>query len=357
MRKWILKIHLWVGLASAVFLFVMGLSGAIIAFENDYDHWFSPSLWYVTPQPQRVPQQTLVDEVQQKFAPAKVETILLQDSRADLAQVYFLSNDVEVHVNPYNGAILGTRDHDARVNAVVGIIHQLHIRLVHIRIGATDVGKILVEIAGVEMLLMIPTGIWLWWRKKQFKIDRKSSWKRINWNLHSAVGIYTVLFFTIATFTGFFISFEKPLYWITNSGPLERVPAPRSTQPTGSSQTADLDAVLRASDEALPNAVSVMIGFPRGPKGAYVIQKRVPQDRSNFPHSSVYVDQFSGKVLKVEDFNKISAGYRVVRINRSIHTGDYWGLPSRIVLSLSSALLAVMAATGVIIWWKKLAGS
>jgi uncharacterized iron-regulated membrane protein len=61
--------------------------------------------------------------------------------------------------------------------------------------------------------------------------------------------------------------------------------------------------------------------------------------------------------LKVEDFNQISAGYRAVRINRSIHTGDYWGLPSRIVLSLSSALLAVMAITGVIIWWKKLAGS
>ncbi len=41
MRKWILKIHLWIGLVSAAFLIVMGLSGAIIAFENDYDHWFS----------------------------------------------------------------------------------------------------------------------------------------------------------------------------------------------------------------------------------------------------------------------------------------------------------------------------
>ncbi len=357
MRKWILKIHLWVGLASAAFLIVMGLSGAVIAFENDYDHWFSPSLWYVTPQPQRIPQQALADFVQQKFAPAKVEAISLQDSRDDLAQVYFLSNELEVHVNPYDGAILGTRDHESRTNIIVNVIHQLHLRLVHIRIGSTDIGKILVEIAGVEMLLMIPTGIWLWWKKKQFEIGWKSSGLRINWNLHSVVGIYTVLFFTLATITGFFISFEKPLYWITKSGPLERVPVPRSTQPPGAPQFVDLDAILRASDEALPNAVSVMIGFPRGPKGVYVIQKRVPQDKSNFPHSSVYVDQFSGKVLKVEDFNKISAGYRAVRINRSIHTGDYWGLPSRIVLSLSSALLAVMAVTGIIIWWKKLAGS
>jgi len=356
-RKWILKIHLWIGLASAAFLIVMGLSGAIIAFENDYDHWFSPSLWYVTPQPQRVSQQALADTVQQKFAPAKVVAIYLQDSRYDLAQVYFLSNDLEVHVNPYDGAILGTRDHGPRINEVVNVIHQLHIRLVHIRIGSTDIGKILVEIAGVEMLLTIPTGIWLWWKKKQYKINWKSSWWRINWDLHSAVGIYSVLFLTLATVTGFFISFENPLYWITKSGPLERVQAPRSVQPNGTSHTVDLDAVLRASDEALPNAVPVAVGFPRGPKGVWVIQKRVPEDQSRSVHSTVYVDQFSGKVLKVEDFNQISAGYRAVRINRSIHTGDYWGLPSRIVLSASSALLAVMAVTGVIIWWKKLAGS
>jgi uncharacterized iron-regulated membrane protein len=356
-RNWILKIHLWVGLASAAFLIVMGLSGAIIAFENDYDHWFSPSIWYVTPQTQRVPQQALADMVRQKFAPAKIDVIFLQDSRNDLAQVYFLSNDLEVHVNPYDGAILGTRDHDPRINVVVNVIHQLHIRLVHIRIGSTDVGKILVEIAGVEMLLMIPTGIWLWWKKKQFSIGWKSSWMRINWNLHSVVGIYTVLFLTVATVTGFFISFEKPLYWITKAGPLERVQAPRSAQPDSPSKSVDLDAVLRASDKALPNAVSVAIGFPRGPKGVYVVQKRVPQDQSRSVHSSVYVDQFSGKVLKVEDFNKISAGYRAVRINRSIHTGDFWGLPSRIVLSVSSALLALMAITGVIIWWKKLAGT
>ena len=44
MAKWILKIPLWVGLVSAVFVVVMGLSGAIIAFENDYDHWLHPSL-------------------------------------------------------------------------------------------------------------------------------------------------------------------------------------------------------------------------------------------------------------------------------------------------------------------------
>jgi uncharacterized iron-regulated membrane protein len=45
----------------------------------------------------------------------------------------------------------------------------------------------------------------------------------------------------------------------------------------------------------------------------------------------------------------------VIRFKRSIHTGDIWGLPSHIVMSVSSLLLVVMAVTGIVIWWKKLA--
>ncbi len=355
MRKWILRIHLWLGLTAALFLIVLGLSGAIIAFEGDYDHWFNTRLWYVTPQAQRLSQQSLFEMVQQRFAPARVEAIQMQDGRADLAQDYFLTPTLEVFVNPYNGAILGTRDQDPLLLKVIGTIHQLHIRLVHIRIGNTDVGKWLVEIAGLEMLVLIPTGLILWWRKKQWSINWKASWKRINWDLHNIIGIYVGIVLLLATVTGFFISFEQPIYWITHSGHLERTPQPRSTPIGSESPRPDLDSVLQASDEALPNATTVAVVLPARPTSPYVFEKRVPQDASLTVHSAVYIDQYTGKVLKVEDFNKISAGYRAVRINRSLHTGDYWGLPGHIILSLSSFLLSITAITGIVIWWKKLA--
>lgn len=355
MRKWILTIHLWIGLMAAAFLIVLGLSGAVIAFENDYDHWFNPGLWYVTPQPQRASQQSLLEMVQKLAAPARVAAIEMQDGRDDLAQAYDLSDDRTIFVNPYTSAILGIRDHDPWYFKIVNIIHQLHLRLVHVRIGATDIGKILVEIAGIEMLVLIPTGIILWWKKKQFSITRKASWKRINWDLHSFIGIYSCIFLLLATVTGFFISFEQPLYWATHSSPPKRLPQPRSTPVDGSPQPLDLDSVLLTSDAALPDATTVAVGLPLGPRSTYDIEKRVPQDTSRSVHSSVFIDQYSGKVVYVQDFNKISPGYRAVRINRSYHTGDFWGFPSRLVLSVSSLLLSIMAITGFIIWWKKLA--
>jgi len=82
---------------------------------------------------------------------------------------------------------------------------------------------------------------------------------------------------------------------------------------------------------------------------------RVPEETSEAVHSSVYIDQYSGTVLRTDNFKTQSLGYRVIRFNRSIHTGDVLGLPTHILMSLSSVLLVVMVITGFLIWWKKLA--
>ena len=82
---------------------------------------------------------------------------------------------------------------------------------------------------------------------------------------------------------------------------------------------------------------------------------RAPEETSGIAHSTVTVDQYSGNVLQVHDFMTDSLGFRWIRFNRSIHTGDIWGLPGHIVVSLSSVLLVIMVATGVVIWWKKMA--
>ena len=81
---------------------------------------------------------------------------------------------------------------------------------------------------------------------------------------------------------------------------------------------------------------------------------RVPENAVE-AQSSVIIDQYSGKVLQVGNLKTDSLGYWAIRLNRSIHTGDVWGLPGRLLTSLSSLLLVVMVVTGFVIWWKKLA--
>jgi len=46
-RRILLKVHLWFGLAAAIVLAILGLTGSILAFQNDIDHWLHPELFYI----------------------------------------------------------------------------------------------------------------------------------------------------------------------------------------------------------------------------------------------------------------------------------------------------------------------
>jgi uncharacterized iron-regulated membrane protein len=43
----------------------------------------------------------------------------------------------------------------------------------------------------------------------------------------------------------------------------------------------------------------------------------------------------------------------MVIVNRAIHTGDIFGIPTKFLMSLASLMAAVQVITGVIMWWKR----
>ena len=357
-----LKLHLWLGLASAIFLIILGVTGAIIAFEAEVDHWAHPSLWYVKPTGQMLPEAQLIQAVEQKFAPGKVRVVTLPRS-SNLAQVMTVASkpagladvrsNLQVFVNPYDGTILGSRTGPSKVQQVFGVIHQFHLR-----IAMGDFGKLVVSIAGVIMVFEVIFGVVLWFKLKRATIKlRGGSWFRVCFDAHNAIGIYASLILLLISFTGVLIGFDfvEPLIFkMTHSEPyLQRRPA-QSEQAAGGSQIT-VDQAIAAARQALPDATVSTIQPPATPKGAFYIGMRVPEETSEAVHSSVAVDQFSGKVLRVQNFMTESFGYRVIRYNRSLHTGDVFGFWGHVIMSLTSIVLVIMVVTGVVIWWKKLA--
>src|SRR5438270_778863 len=81
-----LKLHLWLGLASAAFLIILGATGTVIAFESYVDRWVHPSLWYVNVSGPPLPEAQLIQGVEQRFAPATVKSLTIA-RRTNLAQV------------------------------------------------------------------------------------------------------------------------------------------------------------------------------------------------------------------------------------------------------------------------------
>src|ERR1700683_308556 len=127
-RKAVLQIHLYLGLFGAISLIILGLTGSVMAFEGDIDHWLAPRLWYVTARANPLPEGELIGKVERQFAPARAGAVQFSQQR-NLAQMMQLSSGPVVFVNPYDGSILGERRGPTKMERTLGYIHQFHLRL------------------------------------------------------------------------------------------------------------------------------------------------------------------------------------------------------------------------------------
>ncbi|MDQ1470660.1 MAG: hypothetical protein QOJ99_2140 [Bryobacterales bacterium] len=358
-RSIVLKVHLFLGLVGAVFLLILGLTGSIIAFETDIPHWLNPNLFSVKPGPRTVPEQELVRLTEAQFAPARVNAVQFL-RHPDLARVMQLPGGVRVFVNPYTGAILGSVIGPFTSERTLGYIHQIHLRLVPDPRATPQLaapGKTFVSFAGLILCLLVPTWLFLFWRTRRTTVKWSASWFRISFDLHHVIGIYAALFLLTAAFTGIIIGFEfaeNTIYARMHSERPGR-PAVVESRPASNPTPITIDQAIAISRAAMPDPTLAGYSLPHKPKDVFAVMLRVPEETSDFVHSSVAVDQFSGRVLQVQDFRTDSPGFFWVRYNRSIHTGDILGTPTHILLSVSSLLLVVMVCTGPIIWWRKLA--
>ena len=96
---------------------------------------------------------------------------------------------------------------------------------------------------------------------------------------------------------------------------------------------------MEIARNAIPGTFPFQINVP-GPKGAYQIRSRFPEDLTPGGRSRVIVDQYSGAVLFAEGSRTAPAGARIVIANRAIHTGDIFGIPSKFLMSLASLMAA-----------------
>src|SRR5690349_5036864 len=77
LRAALLKVHLWVGMAAALFLFALGLSGALLTFENTIDSALNSNAWYVKPQGTPLKLTQITQAIGQAFPQSTVEELVL----------------------------------------------------------------------------------------------------------------------------------------------------------------------------------------------------------------------------------------------------------------------------------------
>ena len=350
MRRLLFNLHLYAALIAGAFIFVLGLTGSIMAFEQEIDHVLHWRLSYVKPQGRVLSVGEIGTAIENAFPGEPIGAYELSTApnisyRAEL-------NRGVVSIDPYTGKVRGVRRRADLVDQTLNYIHQIHLRLAIRR--PFDPGKKIMSYAGVVMLFLLLSGVYLWWPYQRVTIQWER-WSMRTWlDIHNAVGIFSFVFLLVLATTGVVIGFEEqttPLFYrLTGSKPSNE-PDVQILAPPGA-KAITLDQALEIARAALPGAAPFEINVPQT-KEPYYVRLRFSEDRTPGGRSRVTVDPYTGKVLFAESSRTAPAGRRMVNANRAIHTGDIFGIPSKTILSLASLMAVAQLVSGLAMWWKR----
>ena len=353
LRKLLLTTHLCIGLMAAPFLAVVGLTGAILVFEDPLDQALNARLLRATAPGPVLPLAELDRRLETAHPGYRAAGVTFPGTDGIAYAVDLAAADgrpdLNLFVDPHDARVLGSV---AEQRTLLGKVHQAHTRLLAGQTGRTIVGW-----TGVLLVLLSLSGLVLWWPGKILWVHRTGTRRRIVFELHNMLGGLCWLFLLGFGLTGMVIHWNGPaLQWASRLGGTA-LPGPfPDTAPgcTGAAGAAPLplDRIVDAAVAAMPGArVTAVHAAYRGPARVFM---KFPEDRTPAGRTNVFVDGCSGQILDARSARTAPAAYRAVAMwNREIHTGDLWGWPTRLLACLVSLVLPVMALTGPVMWWSK----
>ncbi|HYJ37964.1 MAG TPA: PepSY-associated TM helix domain-containing protein [Chitinophagaceae bacterium] len=350
MKKWIRRIHLYLGLSAGLVIMVSCFTGAVLVFEEELQHAFNRDRYDVKIEEKRLPIETLIGnlkEIEPKAAVTRVQ--VFTDPARSVVISYNGGKKSQAFINPYTGQVIELYKYQDTFFYTMFALHRWLL--------GGDVGKLIVGICTLVFVFILITGIILWWPKtrrillQRLKIKSDAGGKRLTHDLHIVLGFYSAIFLFIFAFTGLAWSFEwfnKGIYKITNS-PVKGPKPPQSTFHQGNKMI-DLELALTESKQQMPEVVFYNINIPKDSTEAITVTSLSHSAAHSSATDAIYLDQYTGKKIGQLYFDQRSRGAQVRATFKPVHTGSIWGLPSKTIALVVCLLGTSFPITGTLIW-------
>lgn len=379
--------HFYAGLYVAPFLAMLAVTGLIMLWSSVLSGRDGENLYSVMPAAQTVAVSQQADAALAAVPDGVLKQYIAPrtDKQAALFRVNNETQSIMVAVDPYRGAVLGQWE---RRTALYDLADTIHGTLL---IGT--VGDRLIEIAAGFAVMLVITGLYLWWPRDtgwrsvlvpQFSASGRQWWK----SLHRTVGFYVSLIlvaFLLSGLTWAGIWGEKftqawstfpaekwdnvPLSDETHASmnhdgvknvpwTLEQTPMPASGSTAGMTgiaegQPVDLDSVVTLA-RALGFDQRFQLSFPGGETGVWTIARDTMSNDASNPLSdrTVHVDRYTGRILADVAFADYGAAGKAMAVGVAFHEGDMgvWNIALNTLFCLS---ILFLSASGVVMWWKR----
>jgi uncharacterized iron-regulated membrane protein len=379
--------HFYAGLVVIPFLLVLAATGIVMVYGNSVETFLGKK-YYVAPGGERASLAAQAEAAVGSL-PGGTLSMLVKPLDPDRANVFVVSANGASHVvsvDPHGPTVVGDVLKDQSWFYWANEIHG------SLLLG--NVGDRMIETAAGLGIILVLTGLHLWWPRNgralarvlvpKLSLGGRAAWKE----LHASLGFYlsvVLLFFFVSglTWTGIWgakytqawstfpaqkwdnVPLSDKTHASMNDGAqkevpwtLEQTPLPASGSDAGAT---GLPAGTPVNLDTLA-ALAPTIGFdsqfrinvPGDADGVYTISADSMDGDTTSPTGdrTVHVDQYTGKILADVRFADYGLPGKAMAVGVALHQANLglWNTILNIVLCLA---VMVMGVSGIVMWWKR----
>jgi uncharacterized iron-regulated membrane protein len=370
--------HFYAGLFVLPFIITLSLSGTAFLFKPQIEQW-EERAYRALPSQDAVTPGRRVDAALAAFPGAQLHSYRIPAQAGDAVLVHLSLPDGgsmrDVFVSP-QGTVIGSLASD---NRIVEVARRIHSQLL---LGLA--GSWLVELAACWAIVMLVTGLFLWWPRGRGAAGvlwpRRRSMLR---DLHAVTGFWVSLFALVLLLSGLpwshvwgsaFRAVRAEMGWVKGApqwntgGQDAAAPAPHTDhdhaamQDSAGSHAAHaaqpdlalLDSIVaRAGNESLAYPAIVLVPGAAlfGSASADWVATSLTQNRPQ--GKSITYDRDTGEELSRERFADRHPIDRVIGYGQAWHEGALVGPLNQLVGLLTATALVTMSITAFLMWRRR----
>ncbi len=382
--------HFYAGLIVAPILLVMALTGSIYLFNSEIEDWLHHDRRFVNVEGAAMPASHSIAAAQgaQAGQVVSIDMPAMPDRPAEVAIQPASGAPVQVAVEPATMEVLGTY---VAGDTLVGLAREIHRSLT---IGT--LGRGIVELAACWTLVMVGTGIYLWWPGgAAFHLGGvlfPRVWLRgraLLKDVHAVTGVWVaaLIVFLIATglpwagvqggiirqgVTAIGIGYPPrsaqsvPMQAVVKDAPwtLTEAAMPKSAPASehaghaghgaasGGGDAAAVEGVDRVTDALWAMGITggYRLTLPVGPTGVYTASIYPDQPQRQ---RTLYFYRHTGALIKDVGYGDYGWGAKAIELGVQLHMGNYFGRANQILMLLPCIGIVLLVFSGIWMWWKR----
>ncbi len=363
LRRLNFQIHLWVGLILTLYLIMIGLTGTVLVFREELESLAGINPWHNLRTTGAQADPVAVIESVRSALPAARLISLSAPTQSNPVYVAVLqgrgrnfgSGSVAIH--PVTAQVLGRMPRRLPHNwAWLGVVRNLHETLLFGVTGREVNGAL----AGALLLVNL-TGMVIWWPglrgwTRALAVDFARNWRRVNFDLHRAVGFWTLAIVSFWGISGVYFGWSRDAIRLVDriSPLISAMPPAVRVEPQAVANGADLHFMLSEAARLDPGATLRQIAFPSGRRAPLEISMQRAGTRGAEFADILYFDPYDGRCLAIWKYGvNQSLGDWLIWLQIPLHFGTFWGLGVKILWALFSLSIPLLCVTGALMYWNR----